>query len=437
MSDFTRRSFLKSAALATGFAAITGARASAQDTTATDASTTVAPKVNVAGTETIRVGIIGSGGRGTGAARDCINSSPGIQIVAIGDAFMDRAKGCWEKLKEEFPDNIKATEDTLFDGIDNYEKVLAADVDMVILAAPPGFRPVHLRAAVEANKHIFAEKPVAVDPVGIRHVMETADMAREKGLAIVVGTQRRHHKGYQEAIKRIQDGAIGDIVGGQCYWIQEGLWHRDREEGWSDLEWQMRNWLYFDWTSGDIIVEQHVHNIDVMNWIMGGPPVKCQAAGGRPARTAPHYGNIYDHFDVEYEYENGVRIISMCRQWENGFRRIEERVVGTKGTADPQGKIFGPNAWEFSGPEDMKQAYVQEHVELIKAIRSGEPINELTRVAESCLTAIMGRMAAYTGKQVSYRWALRASELDLTPARLEFGPNEVNPVPVPGVTPLV
>lgn len=439
MSDFSRRNFLKSAAMASGFAAIAAGSLRAQNTTGTDTATTASGAArpgHLDGSDVIRVGIIGAGGRGTGAARDCVASSPRVQIVAIGDAFRDRAEDCWKKLQNDIPDACKVTSDTVFDGIDNYEKVLKADVDLVILAAPPGFRPAHLRAAVEAGKHVFAEKPVAVDPVGVRHVLETAEMAKAKNLAVVAGTQRRHHEAYRQVIQRIQDGAIGDVVGGQCYWIQEGLWVRERQEGWSDMEWQMRNWLYFDWTSGDIIVEQHMHNIDVMNWVMGSVPVSAIASGGRLVRDEPKYGNVYDHFDVEYEYPNGVRIMSMCRQWEGGSRRIGERIVGTKGTSDPGSELLGENAWKYDGDFDMKQAYVQEHTNLINSIRDNEPLNELKQVAESCATAILGRTAAYTGQIVSYRWLMNSSKLDLSPEKMELGPNEINPVPKAGVTKL-
>lgn len=440
MSDFSRRNFLKSAAVATGFAAVAGNRLRAQTTGTATADTNTSPGAaragHVDGTDVIRVGIIGAGNRGTGAAKDLVASSPRVEIVAIGDAFMDRAQECLKRLQADIPQACKVNSDTVFDGMDNYEKVLKADVDLVILAAPPGFRPTHLRAAVDAGKHIFAEKPVAIDPVGIRHVLETAEMAKQKNLAIVAGTQRRHHEGYIEIIKRIQDGAIGDVVGGQCYWIQEGLWVKERQEGWSDMEWHMRNWLYFDWTSGDIIVEQHLHNIDVMNWIMGSTPEKAIASGGRLVRDEDKYGNVYDHFDVEFEYPNGVRITSMCRQWEGGSRRIGERVVGTKGTADPNFEIFGENAWKYEGAVDMRQAYVQEHTDLINSIRDNEPLNELKQVAESCATAILGRTAAYTGQIVSYRWLTNTSKLDLSPENMELGSHEINPVPKAGVTKL-
>lgn len=437
MDNVTRRKFLQSAVMAGGFAVVGGSRLSAQDTTASATETTSPLNVHVDSSDMIRVGIIGAGGRGTGAALDCLNSAPGVEIVAIGDAFMDRCEESLKKIQEAFPDKCKVTKETLFDGFDNYEKVLKTNCNYVILAAPPGFRPQHLRAAVEAGKNIFCEKPVAVDPVGVRSVIETSELAKQKGLAIVAGTQRRHAKSYTETLKRIQDGAIGDLVAAQCYWIQQGLWVKEKQPEWSDMEWQMRNWLYFDWTSGDHIVEQHVHNIDVINWAMGGPPEKCLAAGSRQVRNDPKYGNVFDNFNVEFEYPNGARVISMCRQWEGGIHRVGERLVGTKGTSDPNGIIEGANAWKYDEKEEKRQPYVDEHTHLIESIRSGNPLNEGKRIAESCLTAIMGRMAAYTGQAVSFKWAMNASKLDLSPTKYEFGPNEVNPVPVCGVTKLV
>lgn len=435
MDNFTRRSFLKTAAFATGFAAVAGNRLSAETSGTETTSGTL--NANVAGSDVIKIGLVGAGGRGTGAVMDCIKSSPGVELVAIGDAFMDRTEEGLAKIKEAFPENVKVTKETTFDGFDAYEKVLKTECNLVILATPPGFRPQHLRAAFEAGKHVFAEKPVAVDPVGIRSVLESAELAKKKNLAFVAGTQRRHSEIYNETMKRIQDGAIGDIVGGQCYWIQGGLWVRERQPGWSDMEWQMRNWLYFDWTSGDHIVEQHVHNIDVINWAMGGPPVKCLASGGRQVRTDPKYGNIYDHFSVEFEYANGVRTSSMCRQWEGGTHRVSERLVGTKGTCDPSGTIEGANAWKFSKDVNPRQAYVDEHRDLIASIRAGEPLNEGKRICDSVLTAIMARMSAYTGQTVSFKWAMNASKLDLSPKVYEFGPHEINPVPMPGITQLV
>ncbi len=395
-----------------------------------------------AGDDKIKVGVIGCGGRGTGAAKDCLNSSPNIEIYAIGELFQDRLDQAVKNLTADEKKNpalaqsVNVPKERQFVGFDAYQKVLACDVDLVILATPPHFRPIHLAAAIQAGKHVFMEKPVAVDPVGVRSVIESAKLAKEKGLGIGAGTQRRHTRSYIETIKRIHDGAIGDLVGGQCYWNQGGLWLRKTTPEMSDMEVQCRNWLYYAWLSGDHIVEQHIHNIDVMNWVFGGPPVKATGVGGRQARTQPEYGNIYDHFAIEFEYENGARILSMCRQQANtSGNRVGERVVGTKGVATPGGQIEGENAWKFEGDDPRGQ--VQEHADLIASIRAGQPINEGERVAESTLTAILGRTVAYTGREVKFDWLLKSSKLDLSPTKYEFGPLPVAPVPVPGVTELI
>ncbi len=387
--------------------------------------------------QVIRVGIIGCGGRGTGAAIDCLNADPYTQVVALGDLFQHRLDACRKRLSEhERPQQIE--EKNCFAGFDAYQGVLSCDVDLIIHGTPPGFRPDHLRAIIEAGKHVFTEKPVAVDPVGVRTVIAAAELAERKGLAFVAGTQRRHDPAYRETMRRIHDGAIGDLVAGQCYWNQGALWVVECEPGWSDMEWQCRNWLYFTWLSGDHIVEQHIHNLDVMNWAMGGPPAKALGMGGREVRTDPKYGNVFDHFCVEYVYPNGARVLSMCRQMERTSERVGERLIGTKGVADPSGSIEGRRPFKYEAPEGAwVNPYVQEHVDLLASIRAGRPLNEGRRVAESTLTAIMGRMSAYTGRELSWDWLMNASTLDLRPAAYAFGELPVEPVAIPGITSLV
>jgi predicted dehydrogenase len=426
-SVFSRRNFIKASA-AVSLAALTSGSS----------------RVFAAGSDKLRVGLIGCGGRGTGAARDCVRSSDNVEIVALGDLFRDRVDKSLNNLKEELPaEAVKVTEDTCFVGFDAYEKVIGGGVDMVILGTPPHFRPAHLKAAIEAGKHVFMEKPVAVDPVGIRSVIASSELAAEKKLAIVAGTQRRHQDHYLEIIKRIRNGAVGEIVSGQCYWNQGALWvnaakknfKKKKELGWSDMEYQCRNWLFFTWLSGDHIVEQHVHNLDVINWAIGSHPVKCLGMGGRQARTEPQFGNIYDHFAVEYEYPNGVRVLSMCRQTEGCSGRVSERVVGTDGSTYTDGSnasIEGPNAYKYEGKSP--NPYVQEHADLIASIREGKPLNEGRRIAESTLTAIMGRMSAYTGREIKWDWVMNKSKLDLTPSVYRMG---VNPVAIPGKTKLI
>ena len=399
------------------------------------------------GSDQLRVGLIGSGGRGRGAARDCINSSPNVKITAMGDLFPDRVEGAYNWLSEQVkPENLDVTPEMRFSGFDSYKEVLASDIDMVILACPPHFRPIHLKAAIEAGKHVFMEKPVAVDPPGARSVIATAALAKEKGLGIVAGTQRRHQAHYLEIMKRVHNGDIGQIVSGQCYWNQGALWEEAARQnwegreskGWSDMEWHIRNWLFLTWLSGDHIVEQHVHNIDVINWAIGSPPVRCSGMGGRQVRTDPMFGNIFDHFAIEYEYANGARVMSMCRQTKGAHSNVSERVIGTQGfsyTDGAQGYIKGGKAYEY--PEESPNPYVQEHTDLIASIRGGSPLNEGKRIAESTLTAIMGRMSAYTGRALNWDWVMNASKLDLSPPEYVFGDLPVRPVAVPGETPLV
>ena len=393
----------------------------------------------VAGSDVIRVGVIGCGGRGTGAARDCLRGSPGVELVALGDLTPDRLAQCRTQLEKAASEDAdlaagyKVTDELCFTGFDAYEKVLASDIHLVILATPPGFRPAHLAAAVEAGKHIFAEKPVAVDAAGIRSVLATYDRARQKGLGVGVGTQRRHQAEYLATIARIHDGAIGHVMSGQVFWNQGGLWSREKLPEWSDTEWQIRNWLYFTWLSGDHIVEQHVHNIDVASWVVGAHPVKAIGVGGRQSRTTPRFGHIYDHFAVDFEYANGARVLSMCRQIEGTRGRVGEHFIGSKGSSNAAGEISGASAWTWERPADRVNPFVQEHTDLVASIRSGTPYNELKQIAESTLAAIMGREAAYTGQEITWDEMLNADQ-DLKPPTVAFGALEVPPVAMPGVT---
>jgi len=398
-----------------------------------------ASRIFAAGSDRLRIGLIGCGGRGEGAVKDCIKAANGVELVAIGDLFKDRMDRALEALAKDYPNNIKVTKEAFFVGFDAYQKVIASDIDIVILAAPPHFRPMHLKAAIETGKHVFMEKPVAVDPAGIRSVLASSELAEQKGLAIVAGTQRRHQAHYVEIIKRIHNGDIGEIVAAQCYWNggdMLGYWKwYEREQGMSSMEWQCRNWPWFTWLSGDHIVEQHVHNIDVVNWAIGAHPAQCLGMGGRQIRTL---GNIFDHFAVEFEYPNGVRVSSMCRQINGCTDRVSERIVGTKGAAYTDGTtgyIEGPKAYKYDGQNP--NPYVQEHVDLIASIRAGKPLNEGRNVAYSTMGAIMGRMSAYTGRALSWDWAMKASKLDLTPPKYEWGDLPIEPVASPGKTPLV
>jgi myo-inositol 2-dehydrogenase/D-chiro-inositol 1-dehydrogenase len=419
----SRRDFLKTtgaAAIATGIAGreILGAYAG--------------------GSDAIKVGVIGCGGRGTGAVQDALGSgAQGVTLVAMGDMFQDRLDESLARLKKgKFADQLDVADRT-FVGFDAFEKVLATDANYIILATPPGFRPQHLMAAVAAGKNIFTEKPVAVDGAGIRTVLEVYEEAKKKGLGIGAGTQRRHQTSYIETLKRVQDGSIGTIVSARAFWNQGPLWNKKREASWTDMEWQLRNWLYFTWLSGDHIVEQHVHNLDVINWAMNGHPVRAVGMGGRQVRISPEYGHIYDHHAIDYEYADGMHMMSMCRQIGGCANEVAEHLQGTTGRAhmsNGDNSITGKKAWQFEKGQDSRP-YVQEHTDLIASLRSGKPYNELKAVAESTLTAIMGRMSTYTGKAVTWEQALNSKET-WAPSTLAMGPVPMPPVPMPGSTPL-
>lgn len=393
--------------------------------------------VFAAGSDEIKVGVVGCGGRGTGAAGDCIKSAPGVKIVAMGDLVQDRVEGSLSRLtgNDELKAHVDVPKDRVFWGFDAYQKVINSGVDMVILASPPGFRPTHVKAAVEAGKHVFMEKPVAVDAPGVRAVLEAGELAKQKNLGMLTGTIKRHQANYVATVKRIHDGDIGEILSAQCYYNTGELWNHGRDPKWTDMEWQCRNWLYFTWLSGDHIVEQHIHNLDVINWALNAHPVKCVAMGGRQVRIDPAFGHIFDHFAVEYEYPNGVRMMSMCRQQDGCSNNVSERVVGTKGYSNCCGIIKkGRSGWKFEG--EVPSPYVQEHTDLITSIREGKPLNEAKQIAESSLTAIMGRMSAYTGQEITWDQAMNSKE-SLMPEKLEFGPLPVSPVAVPGKTQFV
>ncbi|MBA3439067.1 MAG: Gfo/Idh/MocA family oxidoreductase [Pyrinomonadaceae bacterium] len=421
----SRRSFLK-----TSSAAVVG--------TTIAANLNVIPSAYAAGSDTINVALIGCGGRGTGAAKNVLDAAPGVKLIAMADLFKDRLDQSRVTLKP-LGDKVDVSDDRCFVGFDAYEKALALkDVNYVILATPPGFRPQHLKASVAAGKHTFAEKPIAVDGPGVRTCLAVAEDAKAKGIGVAAGTQNRHKTGYLQTMKLIHDGAIGPVLAARCYFNTGTLWMFPREPNWSDAEWQMRNWYYFTYLSGDHIVEQHVHQLDAINWALGSHPVSANGMGGRQARTDPAYGHIYDHFTIDYEYENDVHVTSMSRQMANCDKKIAEVFIGAKGTARIDSytrySITGQKNWRFT--EEDNDPYVQEHTDLIESIRAGKPLNELKSVAESTLTGIMGRMSAYTGRLVTWEQALNSKEA-LMPAKLTWGPMPVPAIAIPGQTELV
>jgi predicted dehydrogenase len=427
----TRRDFLKTSTVAAAGAAL-----------ATNLS--LLKNAHAAGSDIIKVGLIGCGGRGTGAADNVLHSAPGVQIYALADVFDDRLQGARSRLRDiaqsdgkvkELGNKVDVSDDRCFTGLKGYEGLLNSGVNYVMLATPPGFRPIHIEATIAAGKNLFTEKPVGVDGPGIRKVLAAYEEANQKKLGVAAGTQRRHQAGYLETVKQLHDGAIGEITAGRCYWNQGGLWSRAKEDGWSDVEWQIRNWLYFTWLSGDHICEQHVHNLDVINWVTQAHPVRAVGMGGRQVRTEPVFGHIFDHFAIDYEYPKGVHVLSMCRQIDGCENSVSEAVVGTQGQC--QVNAYTINGKRVSGRRTEIDPYVQEHTDLIDSIRAGKPINELKNVAESTLTAIMGRMTAYTGKAVTWDKALKSTE-DLMPPKLDLKMSlPVPPVAVPGKTPLV
>jgi myo-inositol 2-dehydrogenase/D-chiro-inositol 1-dehydrogenase len=436
-SRSTRREFLKTTAMAG---------------TALAANVSLLSNVHAAGSDTIKVGVIGCGGRGSGAAVNVLHSAPNVQIVAIGDAFKFRTHDLRKDLlnsaeKDEtikkLGNKVDLPEERCFAGIDAYEKVINSDVNYIILAAPPGFRPTHLQAAVAAGKNIFTEKPAGVDGPGIRKALAAYEDARKKNLYIVAGTQRRHEAGYLETLKQVHGGEIGDITAMRCYWNGQGIWFRNRSElaqngiPDSDLAYQLHNWYHFVWTCGDHIVEQHVHNLDVCNWAIGKHPVKAVGMGSRIARPAGaprEVGNIFDNFAIDFEYDNGVHMLSMCRQIRGCESNVSEALVGTKGTCRPDQYSVNGKRLATKGRGKTADPYVQEHTDLIECIREGKPINELKSVAESTLTAILGRWAAYTGKVVTWDQVLNSKE-DTMPERLSWEMSlQVPPVAIPGTT---
>lgn len=416
-SSLTRRDFVKTSAAAA-------------------AAVTLPAWAIPADAEQIRVGIIGCGGRGIGAAMNLLDASQHTRIVALADVFADRVASGRTHLAGR-GDRATVPQERCFSGFDAYQALLNEQVDLVVLATPPHFRPIHFEAAVNAGVHVFLEKPVAVDAVGVRRVLATSQKAKEAGLSVVAGTQRRYEQVYLEALQRVRDGQIGQIVDASCYWNMGGLWKADRRPQWTDMEWQLRNWLYFTWLSGDHIVEQHVHNLDVINWFTDATPTRCLGMGGRQVRTSSEFGHIFDHFAVEYEYASGLSVTSFCRQIDGCDSRVQERIRGTLGTLTIQpgwAQITGQRPWQFVG--ENNNPYLDEQKQLIDSIVSRRPINDGFDVALSTLTAIMGRMSAYTGKEVTWDQAINSQE-DLSPASYVMAELPIPPVPMPGRTPLL
>lgn len=417
----SRRTFLKSSTAATVAAPFIASRSFAQ----------VSPG------ETLRVGLVGCGGRGTGAAAQALAGDSNVKLVALGDAFKDRLESSLDTLKKQtdIAEKIEVPESRRFVGFDAYKEVIAAS-DVVLLATPPHFRPIHLKAAIDANKHVFAEKPVAVDAQGVRAVLAACEEAKRKRLAVVSGLALRYSYAYRETVKRIHAGALGDIRTLQANDFRGPIWVKQRQPGWTDMQYHMQNWYYYTWLSGDFNVEQHVHMLDVCSWVMRDEyPVSAMGLGGRSVRTGAEYGNIFDHHSVIYEYANGVKLHAYCRQYAGGVNDMSVHVAGSKGTAAISQRVWqitADNTWRYDGEKNNQSQ--TEHDEMFASIRSGKVINNGDYMSKSTLMAIMGRMATYTGQKITWEQALNSKE-NLSPERYDWdAAPPKSEVAVPGVT---
>jgi predicted dehydrogenase len=426
-----RRDFLKtsSAVVAAGLASKPGL--------------SLARSAHAAGTDTVRIGLVGCGGRGTDAANQAMNTQSGsVNLVAMGDLFEDRLNGALGGTTAEHGDKVQVADSHKFVGFDAYEKVLQTDIDLVILATPPGFRPLHFETAVDAGKHVFMEKPVAVDAPGVRRVLAANEIAKKKNLLVQVGLQRHHEPAYIETIAQLQEGAIGDINLMRCYWNSAGVWVNARKPEQTELEYQCRNWYYFNWLCGDHIVEQHIHNLDVCNWLKNAYPVSAQGQGGREVRTDRKYGQIFDHHMIEFTYADGSKMLSQCRHIEGCDSNVSEHAHGSEGYSDISGgKIFDKEGNLVFESKGKRGGHQQEHHDLFRDFAAGLRPNEGDYGALSTMTAIFGRMATYTGKTLTWDQAFN-SELTLcnvdalvdlnSPAPLQPDSEGRYPVPVPG-----
>lgn len=419
--ELSRRRFIKASTAATVAAPFIASRSFAQ----------VSPG------ETLRVGLIGCGGRGTGAAAQALAADPNVKLVAMADAFGDRLESSLDTLRKQsdITRKIEVPESRRFTGFDAYKEVIAAS-DIVLLATPPHFRPIHLKAAIDANKHVFAEKPVAVDAPGIRAVLETCAEAKRKKLSVVSGLALRYSYPYRETIKRLHHGAIGEIRALQANDFRGPIWVKPRQPGWTDMQYHMNNWYYFTWLSGDFNVEQHVHMLDVCAWIMRDEyPVSAMGLGGRQVRTGQEFGNIYDHHSVIYEYANGVKLHAYCRQFAGGVNDMSVHAVGSIGSAALTSRameITTDSKWRYDGEKNNHSQ--TEHDELFASIRDGKPINNGDYMTKSTLMAIMGRMATYTGQKISWEQALNSKE-NLAPERYDWdAAPPKSEIAIPGVT---
>lgn len=407
----------------------------------------VARSAHAQGTDVIRIALVGAGGRGTGAALNALRAMEGkanVKLVAVADAFEGPVQRCVEALASRAPGQVDVPRERQFTGLDAYQQAIASGCDMVLLCSPPGFRPMHFEAAVAAGKHVFLEKPVACDGPGVRRILATNAQAKEKGLLVAVGHHLRHETKHREIVRRIHEGAIGELKYLRCYFNSGGVWVRPRRPEQTEMQFQVNNWYYFTWLSGDHIVEQHVHDLDVANWIVQGHPVKANGMGGRQVRIGSQYGEIFDHHSVEFDYPGGVKLFSYCRHIPGCWDSFSEHAHGTLGQANIEGhgtavlRVDGQEPQSWKRTEDGHQT---EHDDLFAALRAGKPYNEADWATESTMTAILGRMATYSGREVTWDEAMQ-SDLDLSPSGFTWdsvpqskpGPDGIYPCALPGVT---
>lgn len=380
--------------------------------------------------DTIKVGLIGCGGRGTGAIAQALLSGQKVELVAMADAFRDNVEKCYKVISDpkftdwstgdevDLNDRINCPPEHRFDGFEGYQKVIAL-CDVVVIATPPGFRPIHFEAAVKAGKHVFMEKPLAVDGPGVRKVLAAAEVAKQKKLNVVVGLQRHYQTVYRQWVEMLHGGVIGDIVTSRVYWNSAGVWVRERKSEQTEMEYQMRNWYYFNWLCGDHINEQHIHNLDVGNWVHQAYPTQVHGMGGRQVRTGLDHGEIYDHHFLEYEYADGSRMFSQCRHIKGCANKVSEAFHGTNGSAPKPGLIKTKSGHVIMDHDDSNDPnpYQVEHNELFAAVANGEyKYADAENGAKATLTAIMGRMASYSGQVVTWEDALN-SNIDLSPSK--------------------
>ncbi|HVY69023.1 MAG TPA: Gfo/Idh/MocA family oxidoreductase [Verrucomicrobiae bacterium] len=424
-SHSTRREFLK-----TSTAALGGVVA---------ANLSLMPRLAAQTDKTLKVGLIGCGGRGSGAASQALHADKNVELTAMGDVFENQLQNSLTTLKKEIEEKVKVEPANMFVGLDAYEKVLASDVDVVILATPPGFRPIHLKAAVAAGKHIFCEKPMATDAPGLRSVLESVEESKRKKIALVAGFCWRYDTQRREIFRRIHEGQIGDLRAMYSTYytgpVKPMPTADKRQPGETDLHWQLRNWYNFTWLCGDSLVEQAVHSVDKIMWAMHDePPVKCVAVGGR--QVPANGGNIYDHFEVNYEFKNGLRAFMGSRQQSGCYFQNADYIIGSKGQGFIGGRceITGETNWRYRAETPDKDMYQIEHDELFASIRKGEPINNGDRMCTSTMAALMGRMAAYTGQEITWEQAMNSEER-LVPEKFDWDMKiDVPPIAIPGIT---